>query len=197
MTTIAINTKQIRELRERRGFSQEDLAEQAHVRQPTISDLENGKSRRIGFAVLDRLCAVLRCGVEDLLQRKKAKGRAGRNSKPEREIRALQVEYDLDGEPAAQHLRAAVEALERGDGWAAVLHAHDAGAGERINYLDARLKEMLRGIDPALSVSQQARVARERADAEPVLPKLPGERQLRRLITALRNRDNRQAVTTR
>jgi len=41
------------------GLTQEALAERVGVRQATISDLENGRSRRIDLDVLDRIAKVL------------------------------------------------------------------------------------------------------------------------------------------
>jgi len=49
----------LRALREKAGMTQAELADAVDVRQPTISALETGTSRRIEFDLLDRLCAVL------------------------------------------------------------------------------------------------------------------------------------------
>lgn len=56
MTPVVLRLKQ---LREQAGLTQAQLADDAGVRQATISDLENGKSQRIEFALLDALCAAL------------------------------------------------------------------------------------------------------------------------------------------
>src|SRR5262245_12555009 len=52
----------LRELREKAGLTQEQLAELVDVRRATISDLERGESGRITLELIDRLAAVL--GVE-------------------------------------------------------------------------------------------------------------------------------------
>ena len=49
----------LRDLREEAGVTQAELADAVDVRQPTISALETGTSKRIEFDLLDRLCAVL------------------------------------------------------------------------------------------------------------------------------------------
>ncbi len=74
MTPIRIT---LREAREASGLTQVELAKRAKVRQATISDLERGEGRRIGFDVLDRLCAVLGVEPGDLIVREKPK-RKGR-----------------------------------------------------------------------------------------------------------------------
>lgn len=56
MTPIRVK---LRELRTARGLTQQQLAESAGVHQGTISELEAGKTARIDFAVLDRLCGAL------------------------------------------------------------------------------------------------------------------------------------------
>jgi transcriptional regulator with XRE-family HTH domain len=57
----------LRALREERGWSQLRLADEAGVRQATISLLESGKVRRLDTEVLDRLAAALRVTPLDLL----------------------------------------------------------------------------------------------------------------------------------
>ena len=49
----------LREEREKRELSQHDLSAKAGVRQATISDLESGKAKRIGFDVLEKLASAL------------------------------------------------------------------------------------------------------------------------------------------
>ena len=61
----------IREWRERRGWTQTELAERVDVRQATISDLETGRSGRIELDLLDRLAQVLRCKPADLIKRER------------------------------------------------------------------------------------------------------------------------------
>lgn len=49
----------LRDLRDESGLSQEALAVAARTRQATLSNLERGRTTRIEFALLDRLCRVL------------------------------------------------------------------------------------------------------------------------------------------
>ena len=56
MTPVYLRLKA---LREEARLTQAQLADAVDVRQPTISALETGTSRRIDFDLLDRLCAVL------------------------------------------------------------------------------------------------------------------------------------------
>lgn len=58
MTAMALELK-LRELRNKAGMSQAELAEAVSVRIATISDLERGESRRIEFDLLESLCDVL------------------------------------------------------------------------------------------------------------------------------------------
>ena len=57
----------LRALREERGWSQLRLADEAGVRQATVSLLESGKVRRLDTEVLDRLAAALKVTPLDLL----------------------------------------------------------------------------------------------------------------------------------
>ena len=88
MTPVYLKLKT---LREEARLTQAELADAVDVRQPTISALETGTSRRIEFDLLDRLCAVLGKRLEravtpgDLffrgppaLAKSPAKGRRGR-----------------------------------------------------------------------------------------------------------------------
>lgn len=66
----------LRALREKAGLTQVELAERVGVRQATISDLETGKSTRIEFDLLDKLCEALGCDPGKLLERdSKRRGR--------------------------------------------------------------------------------------------------------------------------
>jgi transcriptional regulator with XRE-family HTH domain len=66
----------LRRAREMAGLTQQQLAEEAGVRQATISELETGKTRRVDLDVLDRLCGVLGVEPGDLLEREgKRRGR--------------------------------------------------------------------------------------------------------------------------
>lgn len=70
MTPIAIRLKH---WREKRGLTQAELATLARVRQPTVSDLETGKSKAIRLDVLDRLAAALDVTPGQLLKRQRAR----------------------------------------------------------------------------------------------------------------------------
>ena len=64
MTPVVIR---LREWREKRGLTQEELADVADTRQATISGLETGQTQRIEFDLLQRLADVLRCKPKDLI----------------------------------------------------------------------------------------------------------------------------------
>lgn len=49
----------VRELRTAKGLSQAELAQQAKVRIATISEIENQKTKRVDFDVLERLAEAL------------------------------------------------------------------------------------------------------------------------------------------
>ena len=65
MTPIQIR---LRDLRAARGFTQEELASVAQVRQGTISAIERGVTTRIDLAVLERLAKALDVEPADLLK---------------------------------------------------------------------------------------------------------------------------------
>jgi putative transcriptional regulator len=69
----------IRELRTARGWSQQELAQRSGARQATISDMENGKVRRLDLDVLEGLADALECDVGDLMviERDRKRGRKG------------------------------------------------------------------------------------------------------------------------
>lgn len=54
--TVRLN---LREWRELRGLTQAELSQRAAVRQPTISQIENGLAKSVSFAVLERISKVL------------------------------------------------------------------------------------------------------------------------------------------
>lgn len=60
------------ELREKKGWTQQELANRAGVRQATISELESGKKKRLGLDVLDALCKALDVSPGQLLKRSPA-----------------------------------------------------------------------------------------------------------------------------
>ena len=68
MTPLEIN---LRKYRERKGLSQAALGKLAGVRQATISNLENGKGRRVDLDVLDRIAKVLGVKATALLTESK------------------------------------------------------------------------------------------------------------------------------
>jgi len=57
----------IKELREAKNLSQEQLAELVGVRQATISNHERGKASRIDFSLMENLAAALGVGPGALL----------------------------------------------------------------------------------------------------------------------------------
>lgn len=57
----------VREARERRGWSQRELAQRANVRQATVSQLERGV-RRLDLEVLERVAKALGVLPEKLLR---------------------------------------------------------------------------------------------------------------------------------
>ena len=48
----------IRELREAKGWTQEDLASRARLRQASLSAMETGQTKGVDFATLDRIARV-------------------------------------------------------------------------------------------------------------------------------------------
>jgi putative transcriptional regulator len=63
---MAIHVR-LRELLEKRGMAQTVLQAQSGLGYSTINALYHGKTERIEFATLEKLCEVLGCGVGDLL----------------------------------------------------------------------------------------------------------------------------------
>ena len=58
----------LRELLEKRGMAQTELQARSRLGYSTINALYHGKTERIEFATLERLCEVLSCRVGDLLE---------------------------------------------------------------------------------------------------------------------------------
>ena len=52
----------------RKKMTRKKLAELANVRPNTIGDMYNEKVRKSDLDTLDRICAVLKCNISDLLQ---------------------------------------------------------------------------------------------------------------------------------
>jgi transcriptional regulator with XRE-family HTH domain len=60
--------KRLKDLREAAHLSQAELALRAHLRQATISDIENGKSERIGLDTIAALADALNVQPAELFQ---------------------------------------------------------------------------------------------------------------------------------
>ena len=58
----------------RKKMTRKKLAELANVRPNTIGDMYNEKVRKIDLDTLDRICAVLKCNISDLLKYKDENG---------------------------------------------------------------------------------------------------------------------------
>lgn len=65
----------VRELRQAKGWSQEELANRAGATQGQISNLETGKTQRWDLPVLDRIAKALGVHTADLIERPKASRR--------------------------------------------------------------------------------------------------------------------------
>lgn len=63
------------ELRKAKGWSQARLADAAETRQATISDIENGRARRVEIALLERLAVALGVEPGELIVRKPGRGK--------------------------------------------------------------------------------------------------------------------------
>ena len=64
MTPIQIR---LRELREARGWTQIELADRSAIPQPTISNIEAGKTSAISFDILEKLAKALECPASYLI----------------------------------------------------------------------------------------------------------------------------------
>lgn len=58
----------IRKLREAQGLTQERLAKKARVSQPYLSQLESGRSKKPGIAIIQKLARALGVPVGELLE---------------------------------------------------------------------------------------------------------------------------------
>jgi putative transcriptional regulator len=74
-TSLSPIRVKLRELREERGLTQEELSDRAGVRQAAISAIETGARQRIDLDILDRLCSALDVEPGELLEREKPKRR--------------------------------------------------------------------------------------------------------------------------
>ena len=59
----------IRELRERAGLTQVELAARAGTSERAVNHLENGKTRRVDLDLLDRVARALKVEPAELLRR--------------------------------------------------------------------------------------------------------------------------------
>ncbi len=57
----------LKEVREKKGLSQNKLANRLDMSLQNIQRIEYGKAKSIPIDTLDKLCQVLECGVEDIL----------------------------------------------------------------------------------------------------------------------------------
>ncbi len=68
----------LRDLLEKRGMAQTELQVQSGLGYSTINALYHGKTERVEFATLEKICEVLECGVGDIIEyvpdRKRARG---------------------------------------------------------------------------------------------------------------------------
>ena len=61
----------LKEVREDRGFSQNQLARTTGMSPQNIQKIEQGKAKGIQFDTLEKLCDALNCGIAELLVRSK------------------------------------------------------------------------------------------------------------------------------
>lgn len=54
-----------------KGISQYKLAQETKIAASTINNLCNGKTTRIEFSVLDKICDALNCNVDSVLMHEK------------------------------------------------------------------------------------------------------------------------------
>ena len=59
----------------RKKMTRKKLSELTGVRPNTIGDLYNEKVRKIDIDILDRICTVLECDIEDILEYQSKRGR--------------------------------------------------------------------------------------------------------------------------
>lgn len=61
----------IRELRERAGLTQVELASRAGTSERAVNHLENGKTRRVDLDLLDRIARALKVEPSELVKRQR------------------------------------------------------------------------------------------------------------------------------
>ncbi|QUY45779.1 helix-turn-helix transcriptional regulator [Acaryochloris marina] len=59
----------LKEVRENRGFSQNQLARATGMSPQNIQKIEQGKAKGIQFDTLEKICDALNCGITELLVR--------------------------------------------------------------------------------------------------------------------------------
>lgn len=69
MTPMQLAIVNIRELRERAGLTQVELAARAGTSERAVNHLENGKTRRVDLDLLDRVARALKVQPQSLLRR--------------------------------------------------------------------------------------------------------------------------------
>lgn len=66
----------LKEWRLRRGYSQAELARRSGVKQPIISDVENGNALNPTVDTVFRLSKALRCAMDDLISEEEPERKA-------------------------------------------------------------------------------------------------------------------------
>ncbi len=59
----------LKEMRERKGVSQNALARALNMSLANVQKIEYGKAKSMSFELADRLCDVLECEIQELLHR--------------------------------------------------------------------------------------------------------------------------------
>ncbi len=60
----------IKKLRENRRLSQEDLAYQLEISQTKLSNIENGKTKKVGVKMLNKVCAYFDVNFDYFIENK-------------------------------------------------------------------------------------------------------------------------------
>ena len=68
MTPITIR---LRELRQGRGWSQQELSRRTGIRRATLSAIENGQTKSIDFDILEKLAKALEVHPAALIEKKR------------------------------------------------------------------------------------------------------------------------------
>lgn len=71
MTPMQLAIVNIRELRERAGLTQVELASRAGTSERAVNHLENGKTRRVDLDLLDRIARALKVEPSELVKRQR------------------------------------------------------------------------------------------------------------------------------